>query len=356
MTIVVEGYYIKVNAQKMIIDDTILTRYVMDEATEKERRQVAVWAHQSTENFDKLEKLYAVLRLVKEKELVDQIDTAYHFAEFKKRIRKEASVYFFRQLSVWSVRAAAILFIPLLIYTYSLQTMPPKKVQAITITTKPSMIASFYLPDSTQVWLDAGATLTYPVQFDAKHRQVAMTGQAYFEVTKDAKRPFTVNASDQLSIEVLGTKFNIKAYPTENNIQTTLKEGLVRLSMFKGKKNENSVLLYPNQKATYSKKTHNVSIVKEEAYKNIAWKDGKLIFDRTPMNEVLKEITRRYNVQFKIKDATVLESVITGRFEVENVSQIMDYLHLASGLKYKILKTKIKQDATLNETIIELQK
>ncbi len=153
------------------------------------------------------------------------------------------------------------------------------------------------LPDGTKVWLNASSSLKYPSRFEGRERVVELEGEAYFDVatvqdkTTAAKLPFRVVSKGQ-TIEVLGTQFNVSAYADESIIRTTLVEGSVRLTHIH---DDNPVILFPNEQAGLQ----NSKIFKQkvDVRPYVAWKDGQFLFKKTPVEEVMKQIARWYDVE-----------------------------------------------------------
>ncbi|TKC59151.1 DUF4974 domain-containing protein [Pedobacter hiemivivus] len=144
------------------------------------------------------------------------------------------------------------------------------------------------LPDGTHVWLNAASTLTFPSKFSGRNRKVVLRGEAYFEVAKDKQHPFIVKA-DQQDVEVLGTHFNVNSYRDEPTVNTTLFEGSVRINGNTLLKPGQQANLYPTGQLVVSKGSNDV----------IAWKDGKFKFDETPLEVVLRQFSRWYDVDIE---------------------------------------------------------
>jgi len=145
------------------------------------------------------------------------------------------------------------------------------------------------LADGSAVYLNAESELTYPVSFSGGERRVFLKGEAYFEVQKDADRPFVVEV-DSLKIRVLGTEFGIRAYAEERCIRTTLKKGKVSV--------ENSgygVVLEPDMQAAFNKKTTRLDVRKVNVDLFLAWKDGRLVFDNCSLEDILKDLGKWYD-------------------------------------------------------------
>ena len=141
-----------------------------------------------------------------------------------------------------------------------------------------------------------------------------------------------------MKIEVLGTKFNIEAYEEDNYIETTLEEGSIRLQYKASSQEFKSILMSPNQKVTYCKQTGETK--NEETYVScdIAWKDRKIILRNTPLDEVLKQLSHRFNVEFKIEREVIRKNSFTGIFDTQQLVQILEHFKIASGIKYRILE------------------
>lgn len=144
------------------------------------------------------------------------------------------------------------------------------------------------LPDSTQVWLNAASTITYPTAFTGKERSVTVTGEAYFEVAKNADMPFRVNVNGVESIEVLGTSFNVNAYPDEESVNTTLLTGSIRVMHNK------AITLKPGQQAQVA--NGQIKVTDADMDKVIAWKNGTFDFEDAKLAEVMRQLERWYDI------------------------------------------------------------
>ncbi len=147
------------------------------------------------------------------------------------------------------------------------------------------------LADGSKVWLNAGSSIRYPVSFSGIERRVAITGEAYFEVAKNAGMPFKVQISDKAEVEVLGTHFNINAYTDEASINTTLLEGSVRIKAF-----DKMQLLAPGEQVQMQ--GQNIRLVKNaDIQQAVAWKDGLFSFTDASLETVMRQLSRWYNVE-----------------------------------------------------------
>lgn len=182
------------------------------------------------------------------------------------------------------------------------------------------------LADGTQVWLNAETELKYPVAFADEVREVMLTGEAYFEVAKNVSRPFVVKAG-QLDIKVLGTSFNVKAYPSETQ-QATLVQGKVEVCA-----GNYSRKLQPGEQLNYSSEGPEIRNVDVKAY--TAWKDRRFVFNDDLLEEVIRKLGRWYDVEFILRDAEVREIRFTGNLpKYRNLDQVLNKLELTTHIRF----------------------
>jgi ferric-dicitrate binding protein FerR (iron transport regulator) len=184
------------------------------------------------------------------------------------------------------------------------------------------------LPDGTRVWLNSSSWLKFPVHFSPTERKVELSGEAYFDVRRDPAAPFRI-ASLQQDIEVLGTQFNVHAYPDEAHIRTTLVDGAVRVTA-KGK----SVLLAPKQEADLGDGLH-VSQADVEAA--IAWKNGYFRCVDQPLGIIMKQVSRWYNVKVAYEDEKMMDEtfgVLSNKFS--NISVLLKMMEKTGNAKFTV--------------------
>ena len=203
------------------------------------------------------------------------------------------------------------------------------------------------LADGTSVWLNSESQLKFLVNFNGKQRKVFLTGEAYFEVTPDKKRPFIVQ-TEQQHVQVLGTHFNIKAYQKDVITETTLLEGSVSVSKTGTDRSETSVLfkpliLKPGQQAQLDGTTASnaIRVLEVDTEEAMAWRNGVFLFRNTPVLEIMKQLSRWYNV-----DIDLLEQMPDYRFNgfiprSEPLSKVLEMLELTGDLKFKIHNKQI---------------
>lgn len=218
------------------------------------------------------------------------------------------------------------------------------------------------LPDGTKVNLNAGSVLKYSGDYGLTARHVTLEGEGYFDVETDHEKPFIVEAFG-LKIKALGTIFNVKAYPEENSITTTLIEGAVRIegegvdlimtpkqkiTYTKGvlieqlpqeEKTEVAVKSSILEKAEYSKESPQIKLASNvNTIELTAWKDGRLIFNSEELRNLSILLERKFNVDINIESEELLNYKFTGTFHQETLEQILNVINLSAPIKYQIEK------------------
>jgi hypothetical protein len=182
------------------------------------------------------------------------------------------------------------------------------------------------LPDGTRVWLNAASSLTFPTAFTGSLREVAVTGEAYFEVARNAAMPFRVKIDNNAAVEVLGTSFNISAYPEEQMVKTTLLEGAVKL--VNGKE---SRLLKPGQEGRFDN-NGGISITTVDVTAAIAWKNGTFDFRNQDITEVMNQISRWYNVEIVYENGKPEGTILGMISRSTDLITVLKSLELTSGI------------------------
>ncbi|KAA9038661.1 DUF4974 domain-containing protein [Ginsengibacter hankyongi] len=222
----------------------------------------------------------------------------------------------------------------LLIYNVSAPSNPEEAVVYNTLSTPRGGQYQVVLSDGTRVWLNATSSLHFPSAFIGNQRVVELTGEAYFEVAKNKKKPFLVNVGD-MQVKVLGTHFNINAYPDEDAIKTSLLEGSVKVTRAAA-----SGILKPGEQAILKNGDGQVEIREANMDEVIAWKNGLFQFDGADIRTIMREIGRWYNVEI-IYSGTVPQRQFEGK--ISRDAQLTDVLQILelNNVKFSIVGNKI---------------
>lgn len=221
---------------------------------------------------------------------------------------------------------------------------------------------SLILPDGTKLWINSGTKLTYNSDYGRTNRNIYLVGEAYFDVAKNRKLPFIVHTSN-LKIKAVGTAFNVKAYPEEKKVETTLVHGLVEIEKEDSK---TPIYLRPSQKIVIADKkttqTESQATSKNEitnqnlksdktdlevdkevdTEKETSWKDGKLIFDREPLISLAVKLERRYDVHISFENEKLKDYKYTGTFNDLSLEQILDAIRFSSPINFEIKEKNVQ--------------
>lgn len=197
------------------------------------------------------------------------------------------------------------------------------------------------LPDGSRAWLNAGSSLKYPTAFSGMNRNVEMTGEVYFEIEPDKKRPFQVRVTDRqgkdMEITVLGTHFNISSYGDEPTMQTTLLEGSVLV-----KKAEVTKVLTPGQQARVAtgESVPDIAVKTVDTESVVAWKEGRFEFNGN-IREIMRQISRWYDLDVKYEGNVERKSFAGTISRKNNVSEVLKMLELTGGIQFRIEDRRI---------------
>lgn len=237
------------------------------------------------------------------------------------------------------------------VITYQLQNASGNAAQNNSLETRNGEQTQLILPDHSKVWLNSGSIIRYPSSFAAmKVRRIELTGEAYFEVAKDAAHPFIVKTSLQ-EVRVLGTHFNVNSYQDEPKIKTTLLEGSVKVISGQSK-----VILKPGEQASIKSpqlqsaktsgrsglKANDVEVTRADMKEVMAWKNGYFRFEGEPLESVMRKVSRWYNIRV-IYDASVPRNILLGGFisRKKNLSAVLEMMTRTEDVKFKIDGNKV---------------
>ncbi len=212
------------------------------------------------------------------------------------------------------------------------------------------------LSDGTEVYLNSGSTLRFPVSFDGKEeRTVKLTGEGFFTVSADNRRPFLVDAGS-MTVHVTGTRFNVDAYPENRRITVALVEGKVILEKGSGAEALEIAAMNPGEVAEYDQTENKLRIVKNLGMEKFsAWTRGKIVFSNDPILTVVEKLENWYNVEIEIGDTKLNTYRFTGTFFDEPVDQVLHLLSISSGMEYSIVQARRLEDNTYSKRKIILR-
>lgn len=319
------------------MSETLLLRFLMHRCDPAELEQVEQWTATDSANAEWLFEMERIWALKEEWRFSDsqEIEKAYNrfliaARNHKPSVKKKPPTLSWPPLLKYAAAVVVMTLLSANLY-YMLRKDRPETGRN-TIEVPKGQRSALTLSDGTKVWLNSESTLAYPSAFSAENREVALTGEGFFEVAHDSRKPFIVHLSS-MNIKVLGTKFNAKSYPEETTF-VTLSEGKVEIATADKMKR---VILNPKQQVSYSKETGLMPVQKIDPELVKSWIIGELSFVDQPLSGIAADLERRFDVEIHIQDSSLAEDVFTCRFkETATIEQILYYLKETKRLNYKI--------------------
>jgi transmembrane sensor len=186
------------------------------------------------------------------------------------------------------------------------------------------------LPDGTKVWLNAGSSITYPIAFTGKVRSVKLTGEAYFAVVHNARRPFFVDANGQ-TVQDVGTEFNVNAYRDEPTVITTLVKGSVKVIH-----GQNSQILSPGQQSMLDRANGQMQVQKADLEQALAWKNGNFVFEHDSIASIMRKVSRWYDVDVVYPNGIPNVELGGTISRFSSVADLLDVLQSTGAVHFKI--------------------
>lgn len=240
-------------------------------------------------------------------------------------------------------KIAALLFIPLLISSvylfWLLGQLPDEQAVMQQVYASPGSRVHFTLSDKSEVWLNSGSMLEYPANFNnQKQRRVKLQGQGYFKVSHDAGHPFLVETSE-LNIRVVGTSFDVSTYANDPFIRSTLEEGSIVLTDLQGKE---VIHLNPGQKASFNRTTREFVIEKVNTQLITSWKDGRLNFRNTPLDEVVNQLERWFNCSIHVSPDLLGANILyTATIQDETLGEVLEMIEISTSVKINVKNREV---------------
>jgi transmembrane sensor len=253
-------------------------------------------------------------------------------------------------------RIAAILFIPLLaaFLYYYIKIISNENLNSYAEIYAPyGTRAIFYLPDGSTGKLNGGSSLKFPAQFGGKVREVKLTGEAYFNVVSNPKKPFIVSTKN-IDVKVYGTTFNVSAYSEDETTEVLLERGKVEVFKKTNNIKKSIGVLKHDESFIYYTLTDSSKIRTVNTSDNLSWLDGKLTFKYEPFEKVISKINRWYNVDIILKNEMLKTYIYYGTFKDETLEEVLRLLQFTAPIRYKVFERERKQDGSFEKRKIEI--
>lgn len=322
--------------------ENLLPRFCEGMTTEEETQLVEEWIEENESNRKIVNQTHALYLAADTLYVMQNLNVEKQLKNVKSRIsRNKISGW------EWTKRIAAVVSIPLLIgilLVYMTQNEHQEIARMIEIKTNPGMTTSIVLPDSTVVWLNSESSLRYPSSFNGDLRNVELVGEAYFDVAKDTEKRFVISTLHHSQIEVYGTSFNVEAYAKDNRVSATLVNGKIGFLFNDHTGITHKINLEPNHKLIYQLATGETKVYKTSCESETAWKEGKIIFNNTSMEDALNMLSKRYNVEFIVKNKNLKEEAFTGSFTTQRLERIMEFFRISTKINWRYLDSDVMTD------------
>lgn len=317
--------------------DLLITRYIAGELDKESFSELKRWSLESESNRKYVRNKLEVWFSSGAADTTVHFDKDKAFSLFRQRVaeseRKQEKTIRFSWKTFMRVAAVVlVLLVPFATYWQGKQAV--KQTFADMVVEAPmGAHTKLYLPDGTLVWLNAGSKIVYSQGFGVDDRQLSLEGEGYFEVMRNEEVPFEINTKE-LNLRVLGTKFNFKNYPDDEEVTVNLMEGKVALR--NGIKEMPELYLTPNEKMVLNKTTGQMVKSSTKADKANVWINDELFFDEELLEDIAKKLMRSYNVKVEVADS-LRNKRFYGSFGISanTIDKILDMMASTRQMNYK---------------------
>ena len=312
----------------------IIARYLSGELSGQEKTQFEQWLSENSANQQLFEETKQVWELSNEYHDPIDVDSSAAWNRFEQKmeqpevdtpptVQKTAKTFRIGQL----LRIAAVLIgvAGLAIWLFQNQGNSNNWIAVQTALGEQKEIT---LPDGSTIWMNADSKIMYAHDF-AENRQVTLSGEAFFDVQRKETHPFTIESGKTLTT-VLGTSFNIRAYPAESSVEVKVESGKVSFAEKLG--TNEPIILIKDEKGTLDKKAWQLKKTKPLLDNSLAWRSKNIAFDNTNMKMVIQDLERYYQIAIETQNASILNCHFTGTFKNRNLSEVLKALQFALNI------------------------
>lgn len=322
-------------------DWEMLGKYLSHETNAAETEQVERWASQSGENRQELDKIRLML---------EQSDAVYRLKNYDSETAwnkvaekmKPAQPEVIRQLNFKKnglktfYKYAAIILVALMLgavgYFIGFQN-PLQEIYTTEVANNPENTNEYILPDGSVVTLNSHSKIIFPKHFKGEIREVTITGEAFFDVKPNPEKPFIINAGEA-QVKVLGTSFNVSAYPENDKVEVVVETGKVQVSCKQNDSIEEpeQIFLTDGEKGTLREKENKLQKSRNTDSNYLAWKTRNLVFEETPMKQVIGHLKKVYHINIEVENEEINEMLLTAEFEKKPVDFVLNVVELTFDL------------------------
>jgi transmembrane sensor len=339
------------------VDWILIGKVVAGEATEAEHQQLDTWLEAHPEQRPMMDRLRQFWLTPATQTAGINLDIAGAYEQLQQRMTLEQQPNEVPVRPLWPVRAriawAAAASVALIagFWGWS-QFKPTPKTALVEQTNNKGARSQIRLADGSVIWLNADSHLRYPKSFQGDLREVTLEGEAFFQVAHDPAHPFVVRLKTG-SVRVLGTSFNIRAYPGDSTVETSVVTGRVAFipaaetvsrpanPAQPATDTPDTLFLKPNSKAIQSLPRRQIAVQPTVAANQIAWTESKLVFRNTPMGEVAKTLERWYGTPVTLEHESLRQCPLTGTFQNQSLREVMTLIAMTNRFEYELTPTQV---------------
>lgn len=319
------------------MEDKLIIKYIAGQATPEEKERILTWIEQAPENqqkYNRLKNTWVMCHLPQQK------TSAAEARQYTRSLKRPSR---FRPYIGYGIAASLILLISFSLlrkiesYKSEIAFLKNQEMVNLDYRTNKGVKGKVTLPDGSVVWLNSDSELNCPGQFSGDHREILFSGEGFFDIVKNPEKPMIIKLENDLQVIVRGTKFNLASYKNDDNVSALLLSGNITVQRTRNNKRE-EIKVKPNEQIRILKKEMQEAILSVPAVTMpiLGWKDGWLIFDETPISEVLKKLERWHGITFDVRNPEILTQKFTARFHEESISQILEMMNRVALLRYEL--------------------
>lgn len=302
----------------------MLEKYFANESDTLENHEVQSWLDSASENKMIFEQLQNFYQKTGSLPLEFVPDTKAALKKVSAKIQGKHNVF---QLSGIWWKVASVLIIGIFVWWQAHQQANKPLAYYENLLKSDSIPVNVLLPDGSHIWLNTHSSMKYPKQFE-KSREVYLEGEAYFEIAHDARHAFIIHTQGS-QVRVIGTKFDIRSYLSEEQVVVTVAEGIVGF----GSDRDKQVILTKNQKGIMDKVNGNLIKAENNDSNFMAWKTLEFQFDKQPLETVIKSLAEAYHFNYRFNIGSPKERLLTANFDHRSLAEIMETISLAANVK-----------------------
>lgn len=319
------------------MDDKLLIKYLSGQTTEEEQDRVLNWVESDPNNqlkFNRLKNAWVMSRLPHLPAPEEKV------RQYGQQLRRRQQT---RRFLSYGIAASLVILLSvgginkLKEYKQQIAFLQNQTTAQLEYHTNKGVKGYVTLPDGSTVWLNSDSELKCPAIFTGNEREISFSGEGFFDVVKNPDKPMVVRLENNIRVVVKGTKFNLASYKNDDHISALLLSGNITVVRTQDEKHE-EIKVKPNEQVSIKKNQSQETnlTIPAETFPILGWKEGWLIFNETPVSEVLKKLERWHGINFEVHDPEILNQKFSARFHEESITQILEMMKGIALLQYEL--------------------